>query len=585
MIDTSAVSTVRMMRRARRPSFPAVRTCLHLSFLTTRNLQTAPDPILFSSLGVGGIAVRFVLVLILGLSFSNPVLAQTPAETNLEARHISQNHGVPQLNGRLLLPGSGYEEISVREQLGAINLAWRKYSASFRIPEKGLRDLVPYFKRNPDLFRQLLAQHTRATPEVIDQIIKDDINKVRVRLSGSPQKYGLDEFDTYALGQAMEQTVAAIRHTPSTDRIPVTILTPAFFGSYNFERKGFHVKVELKKQWFLKEHWYLTKVIADKRLQPITAFVPYPIEQAQDLARALDVSSFGANRFFAAFEADVSVLTGDVEIYKAIFAADPTLTQRFYERDFVAEKSARAAAKAEARAQAEAEKRAKQEAEARAEAERKRKLQEALEKRLAEQAEAEASGYERDALAPVYETAGLVLGAPPPEGHGFRRHDWFGRSYPLPAFKAFFHTEMPGEELAFLTSDGTLAGDIVFLARAFKGDEMSEEELMQSFVQKIGKPSSMQGKRSAFWWSSSVPSERRASCRLYITHIGLGHANQRNGGWSRNPIEVDPNMFKADCGLIANLDVWDGRYAAADTTYFNSELLKALDAQSSTQAE
>ena len=139
---------------------------------------------------------------------------------------------------------------------------------------------------------------------------------------------------------------------------------------------------------------------------------------------------------------------------------------------------------------------------------------------------------------------------------------------------------MLGEELVFLTSDGTLSGNIVFLARAFKGGEMSEEELMQSFVQKIGKPSSMQGKRSAFWWSSSVPSDRRASCRLHITQIGLGHANQRNGGWSRNPVEVDPNMFKADCGLIASLDVWDGRYAAADTTYFNSELLRALDAQS-----
>lgn len=149
-------------------SMAASKLCTRhrLSSFVTRNLQTTSGPILFSIFSIGGIAIRFVSVLILVMSFGDPVLAQTPAETNPEARHISQNHGVPQPNGRLLLTGSGYEDISVREQLGAINLAWRNYSATFRIPEKGLRDLIPYFKRNPGLFRQLLAENTRATPEV-----------------------------------------------------------------------------------------------------------------------------------------------------------------------------------------------------------------------------------------------------------------------------------------------------------------------------------------------------------------------------------------------------------------------------------
>lgn len=500
-------------------------------------------------------------------------VAQTPAESNPEAVHISTTYGIPQLNGRLMMPGEGYDNLSIGPQLTPINDAWKQYAESYRMPTKGLRELITFFRRRPEMFRQLVTGSTRVTPDGLAKMMSDDLRRLRYRVEYAPHEYGLDEFDMRALNTSMEATAQAMRHEPAAERIPVTLLLPAGFGSYDFERGAFYVRIVFDEQWFLKDNWQYIQRDGGGQMNVAPTYMTYPEQNAQALARALDVNRFGKNVFFVGIEADVSPNGHSPDIQKVIYALDPTLTQRFFERDYAAERAQKIAAR-------DAENRAAQEAEA----QRRQQAAEAAEAKTAAEQAAEGAGFERDVLAPRFETAGLVLGAPPPEALSFTRYNAIGRYFPIPALEAFFHANVPGGQIAFLTHDATATGNVVYVARVFENENVTRDALMQTVTQKLGRPSSQNGSTTAFWYPSSLPKDRLSACRLGVAEHAVGNAALHSNGWTRHPLFVDPNMFNENCGLVANLNTFSKKYGAVDTTYFNAELEKALALQRAEKA-
>ena len=469
------------------------------------------------------------------------------------------------------MPGD-FKGMTFADQLEPIAQAWRDYARSYRVDVNEGSSLVRYMMRTPDRFRAMLGQVTRASPEDIERIIADATDFARF-YSFKPPRYGLDEFDYQNLEDQMRQLVDAERHRPVERTIPVTLLQPAGLGTYQFDEGGFRVNQRRFDSFrFLPGNWEYVPVEGRRQLILTLQSFEYPRENAQALARAIEANTHGQNVFFVGIEAQIPVSGGgEPRIDRVIFATDPMLTQAFMVRDYEEARRQKEAAKQAEAAQAAAAEEAKRQAEAEAAAAAKA---------------AEAEGFGRETLAPRMETAGLTLGKPPADEVQFIRHEWIGKNYPISAMQAFFHAEVPGGQVAFLTADSTATGAVVYLARAFKNEDLTREALMKAGIDKLGEPSAKNGSTQAFWWGSTVPADRQNACRLDLAEVGLGNAVLRNNTqWSRHPLFIDINAFETNCGLVAHMNTFSKKYAAADTGWFHEALKAALAEQERAQSE
>jgi hypothetical protein len=215
------------------------------------------------------------------------------------------------------------------------------------------------------------------------------------------------------------------------------------------------------------------------------------------------------------------------------------------------------------------------------EAEAARKQAEEKANSLEDQRKAEISSFEYKQLSPLFATAGLQIGEAANSSLDFLGYPQ--RTTQIEALSEFYFAETADERFAYMTSDGTKNGPIVVFARAFTNKAVSSDTLLKLITDRLGMPNNASSPYDAArWYSKTVPEDRLPHCAIQTNRIGLATSiyHAASQGWNgRDPLNVDLNWFKKNCGIVSAFDKSSKTYVVADTTWLNSALLKALAAQ------
>lgn len=494
------------------------------------------------------------LILSLGLLASLPAFSQSAAEDSPEAVYVSQTHGVPQLNGRLILPGR-FLRTPLEDQIAPLQTAWSQYLTSFLLNPQSRRDMLRFGLRDRDRLQRILSERAGLSPAEVETFM---ISPSEMSLQR------LNEFEVRDLLQALRETYMAERHVPVSRVLPVTILMPGSISSYDLAADTMSVYVSNWDTIGMSDGWENVRLPSGLSLRRWAGQVPVSETVGRQVLEQAEESRFGRNAVFIGVETYMHTAQQSTElrIHRISLSLNPTLSAPFAVFDLDAERETARAEEARRQAEEQATEAARREA----------------------LASAVGGGFNRDATAQRFETLGLVIGQRAPEDVAFTAYDWAHYEH-IPSRNRFFHAEVPGGQAAYLTANGEPDGPIVYFSRSFDLEVISRDNLRQMVLQRLGPPSLPGSSSEGIWWDASLPADRHRACRLDLHSTGLGNAALHGQGWTRNPMHVDVNQFQQNCGVVASMSFFSGSYAVADTTWWNIALRQAIADQQAAEAE